>query len=158
MNQTTLCVSAIKEGTVIDHIAPGGALQMMRIFRLDEKGVQITIGLNLQSASRGVKDLIKIERLFLSEKELACVAIFSPHATVNEIRDYKVAQKRALCIPDAIDALLECPNARCITRHEPVSTCFLVEQYDGLVQLHCRHCEQILSTNANSEKTIGKTS
>ncbi len=147
MTTTTLLVSAIKEGTVIDHLIPGQALKVIRMLHLENQQTPITIGLNLKSRSKGFKDLIKFEQLFLTEKHCACIAIFSPGATVNVIQDYKVAQKITVAIPHVIDHLLRCPNLSCVTRHENIPTRFLVEKNNSLVLLHCRHCEKGFSAD-----------
>ena len=56
----TLSVSAIKNGTVIDHISPGQALRIIQLLSLPSSKYTVTIGLNLHSKLIGIKDLIKI--------------------------------------------------------------------------------------------------
>lgn len=51
METKTLAVAAIKNGTVIDHIAAGQALRIIRFLNLAEHHKQITLGLNLPSGS-----------------------------------------------------------------------------------------------------------
>jgi len=57
-----LKVDAIKNGTVIDHIPAGKALNVYEILSPKTKKVT-TIGMNLTSKTHGRKDLIKIEGL-----------------------------------------------------------------------------------------------
>ena len=140
--EKTLSVSAIKEGTVIDHIAPGQAMNLLRHLKFAELGSHVTIGLNLKSNSHGLKDLIKLEGIFLTETQAQQIAVFSPHATVNVIQDYKVAKKFSVSLPAKIEALLSCPNLRCITHTEKVGTVLNVEEMNQRVLLRCKFCEK----------------
>ncbi|MCC2666600.1 MAG: pyrI, partial [Gammaproteobacteria bacterium] len=45
----TLPVSAIKNGTVIDHIRPGQAPRIMHLLKVLESKNKVTMGLNLPS-------------------------------------------------------------------------------------------------------------
>ncbi len=145
MKQKTLSVSAIKTGTVIDHITAGQALKIVRLLRLNEEERQVTIGLNLKSDSMGLKDIIKVEDLHLTAVLASQIAVFAPKATVNIIENYKVSQKFPVSIPSSIQGLLLCPNLTCITRGERLPAHFTVEQSNGHFHLRCRHCEQIFS-------------
>ncbi|HSX11573.1 MAG TPA: aspartate carbamoyltransferase regulatory subunit, partial [Chlamydiales bacterium] len=122
LKEKTLSVSAIKEGTVIDHIRAGQALKIIRLLRLNANENRVTVGLNLRSQSVGLKDIIKIENVFLTESQAAQIAIFSPQATVNVIQNYGVAKKFKVEMPEVTAAVLACPNARCITNVERVPT------------------------------------
>jgi len=142
ISEKTLSVSAIKEGTVIDHIAPGQAMNLLRHLKFAELETHVTIGLNLKSISCGRKDIIKLEGVFLSEMQASQIAVFSPSATVNVIEDYKVAQKFRVALPEKIEGLITCPNSRCITHAEKVPTFFNVEENSGRVLLCCKFCEK----------------
>jgi len=142
ITENMLSVSAIKEGTVIDHIAAGQAMNLLRHLKFAEWGIHVTIGLNLKSASRGLKDLIKLEGIFLTPIQANQIAIFAPTATVNVIQDYKVAKKFPVSLPDRIEQLLSCPNGRCITQTEKISTVFHVEENNSRVLLRCKFCEK----------------
>jgi aspartate carbamoyltransferase regulatory subunit len=142
LTEKTLSVSAIKEGTVIDHIAPGQALSLIRHLKFAEEGMRITIGLNLRSASGALKDLIKLEGVFLTETQASQIAVFSPMATVNVIEDYKVAKKFRVRLPERIEGLLVCPNSSCITHAEKLCTVFKVEENNRQVLLLCNYCEK----------------
>lgn len=154
MKGKTLSVAAIKQGTVIDHIVPGQALKIIHLLKLNEEETPVTIGLHLKSKSKGLKDLIKIEDVFLTEEHCACIAIFSPAATVNVIENYKVVKKIPVLLPPAVEGLLRCPNASCITRHEKAPTRFLIEDNYSLVVLHCHHCEKLFSADEMYTQTI----
>jgi len=149
--EKTLSVSAIKEGTVIDHIAAGSALKIISLLRLSENKTRVTVGLNLKSRSMGLKDLIKVENLFISPAHAAQIAIFAPKATITAIENYKVAKKFKVEMPEAIPSVLMCPNALCITRREPIQTLFTVEENISSVLLRCRFCEKLFSLDEAHE-------
>lgn len=138
----TLSVSAIKNGTVIDHIVAGQALKIMRLLRVFDNKQQATVGLNLKSKSLGLKDLIKIENRMLSESEVNDIAIFAPEATVNIIKDFEVSKKFTAKLPKVILEILICPNINCVSRTEPVTSCFCVEDYGKKIKLSCKYCEK----------------
>ena len=58
MGKETLSVSAIKNGTVIDHIKAGKALQIVPLLDLTSGQQQVTVGINLRSLSLGQKILL----------------------------------------------------------------------------------------------------
>lgn len=153
MKEKTLSVSAIKEGTVIDHIQAGQALKIIRLLGFSANENRVTVGLNLKSHSTGLKDIIKIENVFLTESQAAQIAIFSPSATVNVIENYKVAKKFRVRMPEAIAAVLFCPNSRCITNAETVPTFFSVEENNQHITLRCKYCEKIFPRDATKEKS-----
>ena len=152
IKEKTLSVSAIREGTVIDHIAAGNGLQIVRLLKLDANGRMVSIGLNLKSQSMGLKDLIKLETIFLSQSQAGQIAIFAPQATVNVIENYKVVKKFRVEMPEAIPALLACPNIRCISNAESVQTLFSVEASPNQVLLRCRFCEKSFSRGQVRER------
>ena len=145
MKEKTLFVSAIKDGTVIDHIRAGAALKIMGVLRLYADQRQTTIGLHLKSKSGGFKDIIKIENVFLSEEEGAQIAVFSPNATINVIQNYEVAKKFKVKMPEQVAQLLTCPNSRCIGNVEKVATLFLIEENEAQITLRCKYCEKLFS-------------
>lgn len=150
--ETTLSVSAIKEGMVIDHIPVGSALKIIRLLKLAEHGTCVTVGLNLKSRSMGLKDLIKLENFFLSQAHAAQIAIFAQQATITVIENYKVAKKFQVQMPEEIRSVLVCPNPHCITSCEPIQTFFLVEEHLDSVFLRCWYCEKAFSRDAVNEK------
>jgi len=151
MKEKTLCVSAIKEGTVIDHITAGKGLKIIRLLQLMEKEKKITIGLNLKSSSMGMKDLIKIENTFLTPSDTDHIAIFSPLATVNVIKNYTIANKFSVNMPKKIEKVLLCPNSQCITHAEHTSTLFFIEENNDMIFLSCHFCEKLFSQEEITE-------
>ena len=85
-------VSALSEGTVIDHLVAGTALKVLDILGIEFEGA-VTIGMNLESRKMGQKDIIKIEHREVSPNEVAKIAVVSPRASFSIIRDFKVVEK-----------------------------------------------------------------
>ncbi len=109
-----LQVEAIKNGTVIDHIPAGQALNILKHFHILDNNDRITVGFNLPSKANGHKDLIKVENVRITEEQANQLSIFAPNATVNIIEDYKVVTKRKIELPDSVTAVFKCPNSNCI--------------------------------------------
>ncbi len=139
-----LKVSAIKNGTVIDHITPGKAFEVARILGLENSFDVVSLAMNVSSRKSRKKDIIKIENRELSKEEVDRISLVAPNATVNIIEGYEVKGKEAVEIPHEIVGILSCPNANCITRFEPVKTKFLLERKAPL-RLRCYYCERLLT-------------
>ena len=75
-----LSVSAIKEGTVIDHIPSDVTLKVADI--LDLEGIKsiISIATNLDSKTMGKKGIIKVGGKSLTQDEVNKIAIVAPDA------------------------------------------------------------------------------
>lgn len=98
--ETKLQVEAIKNGTVIDHIPAQVGIKVLKLFDMHNSSQRVTIGLNLPSSALGNKDLLKIENVFINEEQASKLALYAPHATVNQIEDYQVVKKLALELPE----------------------------------------------------------
>ena len=138
----TLSVSAIKDGTVIDHIAAGSALKIIRLLNLPADKKTVTVGLNLPSRILGRKDIIKVTGREISAQEANKIAVLAPQSSMNVIKNYKIVKKFFVEIPKMIESVIVCPNPQCITNHENMASIFLAEQHKYLVQLHCKYCEK----------------
>lgn len=139
-----LKVSAIKEGTVIDHIPAKSLFKVISILGLDSIENQITFGTNLDSDKLGAKAIIKVSDIFFEDNEINKIALIAPHAKLNIIRDYEVVEKKVVEIPDTITGIVKCFNPKCITNNEKITTCFKVVSIDP-ISLKCRYCEKITS-------------
>ena len=104
----TLPVSAIKNGTVIDHIRPGQAPRIMHLLKVLESKNKVTMGLNLPSKLISLKDLLKIENRVLTKDEANEVVIFAPEATINIIKDFEVIEKLVTHFPRTITHVFIC--------------------------------------------------
>jgi len=137
-----LKVSAIKDGTVIDHIPANSLFKVISILGLDEINNQITFGTNLESDKLGAKAIIKVSDKFFEDNEINKIALIAPHAKLNIIRDYEVVEKKIVEIPEKITGIVKCFNPKCITNHEKITTCFKVINKQHIA-LKCKYCEKI---------------
>ncbi|PIR96852.1 MAG: aspartate carbamoyltransferase regulatory subunit [Candidatus Doudnabacteria bacterium CG10_big_fil_rev_8_21_14_0_10_41_10] len=143
----TLSVSAIKEGTVIDHITAGSALKIIRLLNLPADKKTVTVGLNLPSRILGRKDIIKVSGREVTSQEANKIAVLAPQASINVIKNYKIIKKFLVQIPQKIEGVIVCPNPQCVTNHESTASIFLAEQHKYLVQLHCQYCEKMYTVD-----------
>src|SRR5665647_1173813 len=121
-----LKVSAIREGTVIDHIPAQNLFKVISILGLDTIDNQITFGTNLESEKLGTKAIIKVSDKFFEDDEINKIALIAPHAKLNIIRDYEVVEKKVVEIPDSITGIVKCFNPKCITNNEHITTLSLI--------------------------------
>ncbi|MEM3704194.1 MAG: aspartate carbamoyltransferase regulatory subunit [Candidatus Bathyarchaeia archaeon] len=145
MSETMLYVSKIKDGTVIDHITGGHALDVIKILGITGKEKRIiTIAINVPSKRFKVKDIVKIEGRELNPQEVHKIALLAPHATINIIRNYNVVKKQRVKLPSIIEGIIKCANPTCIsTSNEPVKSRFYVKNEEPLI-LKCHYCGYIM--------------
>ena len=148
MEQSELMVRRIKEGTVIDHIDEGKGLQVLDALRIDGKdGSLITVALNVPSGKSKKKDIFKVENKFLKDDDTNKIAIISPKATINIIKNYKLIEKRRVALPNEIDRIFRCTNPDCITNStEHIESVMDLINKEGMI-LKCRYCARILDVN-----------
>ncbi|MEO8402494.1 MAG: aspartate carbamoyltransferase regulatory subunit [Gammaproteobacteria bacterium] len=140
---STLSVSAIKNGTVIDHIASGQGLRIIHLLSLQNSQLQITIGLRLPSKLIGMKDLIKIEDRILTDEEANEIVVFAADATINIIDNFTVVKKISTHLPSEMKNVFICPNPSCITQSEFIESRFSIEQQLKSIKLACHFCEKV---------------
>lgn len=147
--ETQLLIRRIKDGTVIDHIKAGEALRVLKILGITGKdGEIVSIAMNVPSAKIEKKDVIKVANRFLRIEETNKLALVAPQATVNIIKNYKVAEKRKVELPKVFLGLLKCPNPTCVSNltHEPIMpTIDVIDKQTPL--LKCRFCQRLISPN-----------
>lgn len=145
MMETELRVSKIKNGTVIDHITSGHALDVVKILGITGKEESpITIAMNVPSKRFKRKDIVKIEGRELKPQEVHKIALIAPHASINIIRDYKVVKKEEVKLPKVIEGIIKCTNPACISNsNEPVKPKFYVDSEEPL-SLKCHYCGYIV--------------
>lgn len=141
-NNTELKVSAIKDGTVIDHIPSKALFTVISILGLNNSENHLTFGNNLESKRLGKKAIIKISDTFFEDEEINKIALVAPQAKLNIIRDYQVVDKKQVVIPDAIQGITKCVNPKCVTNNERITTRFTVIN-NGEISLKCHYCEKI---------------
>lgn len=137
-----LVVSAIKDGTVIDHIPAKDLFKVISILGLDHIENQVTFGSNLDSKKLGKKAIIKISDMFFRNEDINKIALVAPEAKLNIIRDYNVVEKKVVEVPDTITGIAKCVNPKCITNNEEVLTRFSVVDKKKVL-LKCHYCEKI---------------
>ncbi len=139
-----LIVSAIENGTVIDHIPADKVFQVVKILGLEKVNNPIYFGTNLESKKYGSKGIIKISDKFFKPEEINKVALVAPTASLIEIKDYEVVNKQTVNVPEKIEHIVKCFNPNCITNKEhDVPTKFtLVKDAKGETKLHCHYCEK----------------
>lgn len=142
MKDKRLSVSAIKEGTVIDHVPASALFKVVSILNLEKLDTMITIGNNLESDKLGKKGIIKLSKVFFKDNDINKIALVAPCAKLNLIRDYEVVEKRVVEIPDEIVGIAKCVNPKCITNNEAVTTRFEVVSKSEVI-LKCHYCEKI---------------
>ena len=143
-----LLVRRIKNGTVIDHIAAGEALNVVKILGIAGTTTEaLSIATNVISGQMGKKDIVKLSNRELSKDEVNRIALISPKATINIIRNFKVYQKKGVEIPTLIEGSVRCPNPGCISNtNEPITTKFAVLP-NGL---RCLYCDSVITKDLTS--------
>ncbi len=123
-----LLINPIKNGTVIDHITSGEALNVLKIIGITGTTTEsVSVATNVSSGKIGKKDIVKIENRELRKEEMDRIALIAPRVSINIIRDYKVYAKGGVERPKFLLGVVRCPNPGCITNaHEPVSSRFEV--------------------------------
>ena len=144
-----LVVSAIENGTVIDHIPGKVVFQVVKILNLSEVGDQVTFGTNLDSRKMGKKGIIKVSNKFFRPDEINKIALVAPSATLIIIRNFKVVEKKKVEVPDSVEKIVKCFNPNCITNHEGMTTRFtVIDKHD--LKLQCHYCEKITARDTIS--------
>jgi len=141
-----LRVRPIKDGTVIDHIKAGKALKVLRILGIDESHENVvSIVMNVPSKKMKKKDIIKLENVFLDKDTLNKIALISPKATINIIKNYKVVDKYVVEPPNTIVGIVKCQNPKCITNseREHVTPKFTLVSKNPIA-IRCHYCSRVM--------------
>jgi aspartate carbamoyltransferase regulatory subunit len=142
MSDRELRVSKIRNGTVIDHITAGQALNVLAILGIDaDSGDAVSVGMRVPSDRLGSKDIVKVEGRELSQDEVDVLSLIAPAATINIVQEFDVVKKHRVERPEEVVGVLSCPNRHCITTEdEPVESRFDVLD-DGI---RCTYCDTIV--------------
>ena len=150
-----MLVSRIEEGTVIDHIPDWRAQTVMRVIRVDklarmQADVSVAVLQNVSSKQLGRKDIIKIDRWHVDEKDADILCLVFPSITVNYIEEGAVSKYNPK-VPDAIEWWIRCPELGCISiaEREPVVSRFATLKRDRMLQ--CAYCDSIMSFDSVPE-------
>jgi aspartate carbamoyltransferase regulatory subunit len=141
MTEKYMKVQRIEHGTVIDHIFPGKAFDVLSVLGLSSDR-SMSILINSHSRKGGKKDILKIEGVELSGEEANRVALVSPRATINIIVGGEVVKKFNAEAPKVVRGILTCSNPNCISnQNEPVISEFKLGDDDGHRYV-CTYCER----------------
>ena len=97
-----LKVSAIRNGTVLDHIPSSQLFKVIDILKLDRSKHSMTLGVNLDSKTLGKKAIIKIADRFFKDEEISRIALIAPKVSINIIENFEVVDKRHISVPSKI--------------------------------------------------------
>ena len=140
-------VFRIENGIVIDHIPHWSAYKVLDILGLRGTDSLVTVGFGLNSEEMGRKDLVKVENLELTARDINRIALVAPKATINRIQDSQIVDKFKVRLPDRITGLIRCTNPGCITHGEPAPARHYTLNREP-VQLRCHYCRHISAGDA----------
>jgi aspartate carbamoyltransferase regulatory subunit len=135
-------VTAIRNGTVVDHIPAGHALQVIQMLRIDmTRTTPVSLVMNVPSDKLGRKDVLKVEDRELSQEELDRLALIAPTASIAIIRNHAVAEKLRVELADDLVNIASCSFSNCITKNarEPLPQRLRVISRDPL-EVRCYYC------------------
>jgi len=135
-------VTAIRNGTVIDHIPAGHAMRVLEMLGINKSSaVPVSMVMNVPSKKKGTKDIIKVEDRELTQDELNRLALVAPDAHVAIIRAYVVAEKLTIELGSEVTNVVRCTFSNCITINprEPLPHRLKVLSREPL-ELRCHYC------------------
>ena len=141
-----LKVVPIKNGTVIDHITAGQALNVLKILEINARtDTVVSVVMNVRSKKMGRKDIVKVEDRELKPEEVDKIALIAPNATINIIRDSEVIEKHKVYLPESIEGIIRCANPNCISNveREPVISRFITVSENPPL-FRCFYCERMI--------------
>ena len=144
--RTELIVSAIRSGTVIDHIPSDKTFQVINMLNLEDSENQVYFGTNLYSDKYISKGIIKISDTFFQEEEINKIALVAPTATLIEIEDYEITKKQKVNTHTKVKKIVKCFNPKCVTNIEDIPTEFkVISDHKGNMKLSCHYCEKTMA-------------
>ena len=150
-HKTELTVSAIENGTVIDHIPVESLFKVVKFLNIENLPDQVTIGFNFTSKKYGSKGIIKIANKFFADDDLNKIALVAPTATIITIKNFNIIEKKQVTTPKKVGNIIKCINPKCITNNQEVDCSFdVIENQGGDIKLKCHYCEKF-TTKDNFE-------
>ena len=135
-------VTAIRNGTVVDHIPAGHALQVIQMLRINmTRTTPVSLVMNVPSDKLGRKDVLKVEDRELNQEELDRLALIAPTASIAIIRNHAVAEKLKVELADDLINIASCSFSNCITKNarEPLPQRLRVISRNPL-EVRCYYC------------------
>ena len=146
MAKKEMLVTAIENGTVIDHIPAEKTYKVANLLKRDTLTTPVTIGNYLESKKVGHKGIIKVSGKFFTDAEISQLSVLAPNAVLNIIKDYEVVEKKTVETPDELRGIVKCNNPVCICNNEPMLTIFnVIDKAHGIIKCHYCDKEQELS-------------
>lgn len=137
-------VDKISMGTVVDHIQAGKASKLFSLLGIGEDYPhRVAIVMHVPSKKMGTKDILKIEGKIVSEEMANLIALASPGASVNIIKDGKCEKKYEVALPKEVKNLGKCPNPNCISLETGTS----LFSMDGDKRYRCHFCERLFKAD-----------
>jgi aspartate carbamoyltransferase regulatory subunit len=146
-SKETMRVQKISDGTVIDHIAAGKSLSVLRLLgNPQNRAVTVALVMNVSSRKMGRKDIVKVEGVELTDEQVQRLALIAPRASVVIIRSTRVAEKKKAVPPKVVRGILSCTSTTCISVKEKdsVQSIFSLSSSSPL-SYKCKFCGRILS-------------
>ncbi len=142
-------IERINNGTVIDHIKPGNAVNVLNIIQEPSNENTVSLAINVYGRTRKkYKDIVKVENKYLDKKETDMISLISG-ATINKIKNGEVFEKNRVETPKQFKGLVMCSSPRCVTNpqidedgvihKEPVDYFFKVLNEDPF-EIECYYC------------------
>src|SRR5947209_18320869 len=114
-----LYVKKIRNGTVIDHILAGHALDVLKILGIHSgEGHIVSVAMNVISKKQNKKEIVKVENRELKPGAVDKIALIDASATISIIRNYEVAEKTRVKLPDSISGIVSCSHHACVCHVE----------------------------------------
>ena len=143
MAKNEIMVTAIENGTVIDHIPAEKTYEVLQLLHLNELTTPVTVGCNLRSKKIGRKGIITVADKFFTDEEISRLSVLAPNVVLNIIKYYEVVEKKTVTTPDLLRCIVKCNNPKCITNNEPMDTLFhIVDKERGTLKCHYCATEQ----------------
>ena len=143
-----ILVNKIEEGTVVDHIPAWKSSLVLKVLRIEDMAqkrpaVSVAVLQNVASKRLGRKDVIKIDRWRIDEREADILHLIFPAATINYIENWEVS-KYTPRVPDGIEGRIRCPELMCISNseREPLTSKFLTRKAERVLQ--CYYCDTLV--------------
>ena len=141
MAKNEIMVTAIENGTVIDHIPTEKTFEVATLLNLESLSTPVTIGYNYRSKKIGRKGIIKVADKFFTDEEISRLSVVAPNVVLNVINDYEVVEKKTVETPDELRGIVKCNNPVCICNNEPMDTIFrVVDKGRGIIK--CHYCDK----------------
>ncbi len=139
-----LKVEMIENGTVIDHIEAGKGKKVLDLLGIGADYPHlVALVMNVSSKRKGKKDIVKIAGIYVKDDLVNKVALVSPNATINIIKNSTVADKHQVKLPEELKSIAKCPNPNCMTNDLNAGDFKTRFNSNGNGKYKCYFCERM---------------